>query len=130
MTNEVAQQKVEPTLAQPDAVLPRLLVLESGDRLPSLIVYLQEQLAQALGINPAQLDPQQPLNYLGLDSLIAVKLRNRLRTDLKVDILAVKFMEDTTIADLAIQVSERLTNQGSSLSASPSKTEELLEGEL
>ena len=95
--------------------------MSASERQALLIAYIQEQLAQAIGINASQLDVQQPLNYMGIDSLIAVKLRNRLRTDLEVDIPAVKFMEDSSVTSLATQVSEQLTNAQSSSSASVSQ---------
>ncbi|MBD2435677.1 acyl carrier protein [Nostoc sp. FACHB-110] len=96
-------------LAPVHEILAKLGAMNLSDRQAALISYLQEQIAQTLGINTWQLDIQQPLNYMGIDSLIAVKLRNRLRTDLKVDIAAVKFMEDSSITGLATQISEQLT---------------------
>ena len=49
----------------------------------------------------AQLSPTKPLNHLGLDSLMAIELRNQIKTDLAFEVPAVKFLEGTTIADLA-----------------------------
>ncbi|MCW5316913.1 hypothetical protein GTQ43_24780 [Nostoc sp. KVJ3] len=95
-----------------------ILCLSTSDRQAVLIAYLQEHIAKAIGINASQLDVQQPLNHLGLDSLIAVKLRNRLRSDLEVDVPAVKFMKDSTVASLATIVIEQLIN-GNSESVSP-----------
>jgi len=74
----------------------------------SLVAYLQEQIAKFIGITASELDSQQSLQYLGIDSLIAVKLRNRLRKDLRVKIPAVKFMEDITIVSLATLVSQQI----------------------
>ncbi|QSJ14937.1 acyl carrier protein [Nostoc sp. UHCC 0702] len=112
LVNEPELQQIElaQTLAQPYELLQRLIEMSSSDRQAVLIGYLQEQIAKAIGIDTSQLDIQQPLNYMGLDSLIAVKLRNRLRTDLKVDIPAVKFMEDSSVTSLATQVSAQLTD--------------------
>ncbi|MGD1808688.1 amino acid adenylation domain-containing protein [Dapis sp. BLCC M126] len=74
----------------------------------SLVAYLQEQIAKFIGITASELDGQQSLQYLGIDSLIAVKLRNRLRKDLRVKIPAVKFMEDITIVSLATLVGQQI----------------------
>ena len=80
----------------------------ANERQAMLIDYIQEQIAKAVGISASDLDVQQPLNYMGIDSLIAVKLRNRVRTDLEVDVSAVKFMEDSSVASLATQLNEYL----------------------
>lgn len=66
------------------------------------------------------------LNYLGLDSLIAVKLRNKFRNELEVDVPAVKFLEDTNVASLAILVNELSENADSKIA----NDDEWLEGEL
>lgn len=88
--------------------LQQLLEATASERQAMLIAYIQEQIAKAVGISASELDVQQPLNYMGIDSLIAVKLRNRLRTDLEVDVSAVKFMEDSSVASLATQLNEHL----------------------
>jgi acyl carrier protein len=88
--------------------------------------YIQDEIAKAIGINTSQLDVEISLNYLGLDSLIAVKLRNKFRKDLEVDIPAVKFLEDTNVASLAILVNELSENADSKIE----NDDEWLEGEL
>ncbi|MEL6441868.1 MAG: amino acid adenylation domain-containing protein [Cyanobacteria bacterium J06621_8] len=80
--------------------------ISESERKKVLVVYLQEQIAKLVGIEPSDVEEQQPLQYLGIDSLIAVKLRNRLRNDLAVDISAVKFMADASLADLVMAVSQ------------------------
>ncbi|MDJ0635031.1 MAG: amino acid adenylation domain-containing protein [Xenococcaceae cyanobacterium MO_188.B29] len=83
-----------------------------------LVAYLQEQIAKLVGIEPSDVEEQQPLQYLGIDSLIAVKLRNRLRTDLSVDISAVKFMADANLTDLVVVVSQLLNESLGKISVS------------
>jgi amino acid adenylation domain-containing protein len=82
--------------------------ITESERRKVLVAYLQEQIAKLVGIDPSDVEEQQPLQYLGIDSLIAVKLRNRLRTDLSVDVSAVKFMADASLADLVAVVSQLL----------------------
>ncbi|MEA5516583.1 acyl carrier protein [Nodularia sp. UHCC 0506] len=88
--------------------------------------YIQDEISKAIGINASELDVEMSLNYLGLDSLIAVKLRNKFRKDLELDIPAVKFLEDTNVANLAILVDKLSINADSKIE----NDDELLEGEL
>ncbi|MEH1866683.1 MAG: acyl carrier protein [Nostoc sp.] len=88
--------------------------------------YIQDEISKAIGIDTSELDVEMSLNYLGLDSLIAVKLRNKFRKDLELDIPAVKFMEDTNVASLAILVNDLSENANSKIE----NDDELLEGEL
>ncbi|MGJ5674587.1 MAG: acyl carrier protein [Nostochopsis sp.] len=91
-----------------------------------LTTYIQDEIAKAIGIETSQLDVEMSLNYLGLDSLIAVKLRNKFRNELEVDVPAVKFLEDTNVASLAILVNELSENADSKIA----NDDEWLEGEL
>ncbi|MBI1357392.1 MAG: amino acid adenylation domain-containing protein [Acidobacteria bacterium] len=70
--------------------------------------FLQRQVAQALGLPLARLDADEPLNRLGLDSLMAVELRNRVELRYGVTVPMVKFLEGPSVAELAALVSERL----------------------
>ena len=88
--------------------------------------YIQDEISKLIGINASELDVEMSLNYLGLDSLIAVKLRNKFRKDLELDIPAVKFLEDTNVANLAILVNDLSENADSKIK----NDDEWLEGEL
>ena len=58
---------------------------------------------------PAErLDVQQSLSDFGLDSLMAIDLRNRVRAAFDVDLPVVKFMEGLSITGLAELVDQRL----------------------
>ncbi|MGQ3195994.1 MAG: SDR family NAD(P)-dependent oxidoreductase [Hydrogenophaga sp.] len=61
------------------AVLERLQAMPSGQRRAALIAYLSERTLQVLGLESAQpLQPRIALKEVGLDSLMAVELRNAL----------------------------------------------------
>ena len=85
-------------------------ILEADESaLPSLLEsYVREILARAMRTSPAQIDPQQPLRNLGLDSLIAVEVRNYIKADLNLSVPMAKFTQDASIGSLATYVAERL----------------------
>ena len=87
---------------QESAPEDRPLILES---------YLQNGVARSLGFERTQLDPHQPLNMLGVDSLMAVELRNRLKSELQVEIPIVTLIEGINIAELAQQVALAFSQQ-------------------
>jgi acyl transferase domain-containing protein/surfactin synthase thioesterase subunit len=62
----------------------RILTATPKEREPLLESSLRELFAKVLGFPAAKIDPQQPLYSLGLDSLMAVELRNRIETNLGV----------------------------------------------
>ena len=70
--------------------------------------YLQEQLAKVLRCSVSKLGLQQPINRLGLDSLMAVELRNRIQSDLGISLPVVNFIKGPSITQLSIELLEQL----------------------
>lgn len=105
------------------------------DRNLLLTTYIQDRVAQALAINIKQLDIQQPLTSMGLDSLIAIQLRNLFKTDLGVNLRMSQFMEDVTVARLAKLFNEQLTTTSVDQAVEPNSSlngerNNLIEGEI
>ncbi|NEO98311.1 MAG: type I polyketide synthase [Symploca sp. SIO2E9] len=107
LLSEFDQQKRQVSSRQLSAT--DLLEATADDRKSLLITYLKEQVAKTLGLNASQLDVNQPLNNMGLDSLMAIELRKWITIHLNVDVPTVKFMEGLSVTNLAMQVSEQLT---------------------
>lgn len=99
---------VKPVAAPP---AKKLLPAASGDeRTEQVRNYLVEQAAKVLEVAQSELDVRQPLNRLGIDSLTAVELRNRIEADMGVSVTVVDFLEGASLADLAKIVVGQLSN--------------------
>ena len=85
-----------------------LLAAELGERQRLLESYLSELLARVLRVTASQLDLHQPLNNQGLDSLMAVELKNLIETDLGLVVPLINFLQDKTVAQMATQILEPL----------------------
>jgi hypothetical protein len=96
--------------AKGDAIVTRetLALAEPPEQRTQLETYLREHIAAALGLPPVRLDPRQPVNTLGLDSLMIYEMKRRVRADLGVALPAVRFFEKVTIPDLASELSIKL----------------------
>jgi len=68
--------------------------------------YLQEAVADVIGASPERVGREQPLDALGLDSLMAIELRGRLERELGVVLPVVSFLEGPTVSDLARRLLE------------------------
>jgi acyl carrier protein len=84
---------------------------------------LREQTARVLKMPIASLDVEQPLNNLGIDSLMAIELKNRIEADLGASVPMVKFLEGPSVRDLAALLSDQLVELlPSSCDASDNRT--------
>ncbi|MEH2078578.1 MAG: condensation domain-containing protein [Nostoc sp.] len=70
--------------------------------------YLIEQIAKVLGLAPSQLDVEQPLNTLGLDSLMLIQLVNRIKKDFALELSIEALFEDMSLIDLVWQLQSQL----------------------
>ena len=66
--------------------------------------YLNKQVSDVLGLDAGRLHLEQPLDTLGMDSLMALELKNRLELDLQIDLPVVNLLQGPTITDLSSQL--------------------------
>jgi acyl-CoA synthetase (AMP-forming)/AMP-acid ligase II/acyl carrier protein len=86
-----------------DAIVRRedLAGVSQSERLTAFSKGLQSHVANVLGRKGYQVPLDQPLIRLGLDSLKAVDLQNRLESSLKISFPMATLLDDISIADLA-----------------------------
>jgi myxalamid-type polyketide synthase MxaE and MxaD len=97
-----------------------LLAAEFSERQGLVERFLSEQVAGVLGHSPSGLDVNRPLDKLGLDSLMAVQLKNRIESELGVVVPVVKFLQGPTVSQLTTFALDELAKSGSTQSSSPS----------
>ncbi|MFF2350912.1 type I polyketide synthase [Kitasatospora sp. NPDC058115] len=73
-------------------------------RVETLVAGLTAGVRTALGSRAAAVDPDAPLSALGLDSLMAVELRNEIQARLGVKVTVADFLKGATVRSLAGQV--------------------------
>jgi myxalamid-type polyketide synthase MxaE and MxaD len=87
----------------------RVRAASPAERAPVLRQYVCEQVALVLGYQEAgRIDPELTLLELGFDSLMAVQLRNHLRSQLEVDVPIGKLFDSTSVDGLTRVVLEKL----------------------
>ncbi|MBR8835927.1 MAG: acyltransferase domain-containing protein [Stigonema ocellatum SAG 48.90 = DSM 106950] len=114
-----------------DVLVPEVTVVEStialtrsqlavspAEQQQLLKDYLTEHIAKVLGLTPSQLDSEQSLHTLGLDSLMAIQLLNRVQKDLAINLPVEAIFEDISLVHLAEQLQSQLTSFKSESSSS------------
>jgi hypothetical protein len=100
-----------------------LLAAEPAERVNLLVESLQRQVARVLGYGAHDVpNAAQPLADLGLDSLMAIQLKNRIQTDLGVGVAVGTLLKGLTTDRLARDVLGRLDESPESLPRGPELT--------
>ncbi len=89
-----------------------ILAANSDGRAGLLDTMVRDKVARVLGTSPDRLDGDRPLLQLGVDSLMAVELRNWLEGELRVDLPIVALMRSPNVSGLVELLAERLQTQG------------------
>ena len=89
-----------------------------------LIAELQKMVAGVIRLDPARLDPRLPLNSLGIDSIMAIELKNRIETGLGITVSLVDLLQDFTLTYFADRILSELQVE---LEADPNLTDLLVD---
>jgi surfactin synthase thioesterase subunit/short-subunit dehydrogenase/acyl carrier protein len=102
-----------------DSLHNALIAAEPAERQQLLESRLCGQVARVLRTSAAKLDNSTPLTNLGLDSLMAVELSNRIKSQLGADVPTMKLMMGSlSISQLAVELLEQMISVSSTAVAS------------
>lgn len=86
-------------------ILPRLVVTPAEGRVALLTAFLAEQVTKVLALGAAyQMDPHRSLIAMGMDSLMAMELRNRIQTSLKAKVAVADLLQGPSVVKLSTMV--------------------------
>jgi len=83
-----------------------------AERLPRLVALLVEQVARVVGVPGVRLDLERPLGSLGIDSLMAAELKNRIEGELGVTVPIVRLLEGPSLTGLAAMLLDVVESGG------------------
>lgn len=126
----VERRAGEPTArakAQPNPLPSRdaLLALPAGERLDSLAEKLLLAVTATLAADPSAIGAERPLVEFGLDSLMAVELKNQIEGRLGTSLPISVFLDGASVRDLAGQILDRLGGEGAAENSMIQRAERL-----
>lgn len=111
-------------------LLERLTATKAVERPGMLETYLQEMIARVLQLEVTQFSTQEALTSLGMDSMMAIEVKNRVASSIKVDVSVLELLQGITVTQLAARLlaSLQLNEPGvPATDAAPTASETLTE---
>lgn len=95
--------------------LQELLMAEPGDQSVLMEYHLQGLAARVLRMDREKLDVSQPLSALGLDSMMAMELKNRIELNLRVPVSVLDLLKGLSVAQFAQSMLSRLMEENAEI---------------
>jgi acyl carrier protein len=125
LLSDVTREASDPTPLQNTFIRDRAVIRDQvlatvpDEQSRMLLAYLRELVGKRLGLSASRVDAHQPLNTLGLDSLMAVELKHRIEVDLRVVVPVVTLLQGPTVAELVSEVLNLLSGEEEPAPAPP-----------
>ena len=91
-----------------ESLAEKLSHTEVKDQSALLQDYFRNLISSIMGLEPEDIEPDIPLSSMGLDSLMAIELKNRVNLELGVNLNLVRYMEETDINRLSEELKEQI----------------------
>lgn len=109
-----------------ETILQELLLLGTeAARLNLIESHLKDKLGRIMRLEPDELIPTQPLDMLGMDSVMAVELKNNIEDKFGVPLSMVDLLQGSSISDLAGQILSRLNLEDATIALLLEQVEEM-----
>lgn len=97
------------TASSDDWSIEVIRMAPASQRLQLLEDHLRFQVAHVLGLDPGQVNGMKPITYLGLDSILAIELKNSIEHSLGANLPIASLLQGLTIKQLAEQLDGQIT---------------------
>jgi NAD(P)-dependent dehydrogenase (short-subunit alcohol dehydrogenase family)/acyl carrier protein len=110
-----------------ESLAEKLSHSDEHDQTSLLQNYFRNLISSIMGLEPEDIEPDIPLSSMGLDSLMAIELKNKVNMELGVNLNLVRYMEETDINQLSSELKEQIPEMLSKAGKAPmqASTEEL-----
>ena len=88
-----------------------LLAAAPGEQLELVVNRLREHLAGVVRLPPSKIDSDQPLVTMGIDSLMAVELKNRVERDMGIALPLLQLVKGPSLSELAQSIVASLSGR-------------------
>jgi acyl carrier protein len=85
----------------------------------SLEMLIRDKVARVLGTSPERIDADKPLLNLGIDSLMAVELRNWIEQELHINVPIMELMRSPSLSGLTDLLRQQTANNGNGTAPAP-----------
>jgi acyl transferase domain-containing protein/NADPH:quinone reductase-like Zn-dependent oxidoreductase/NAD(P)-dependent dehydrogenase (short-subunit alcohol dehydrogenase family)/aryl carrier-like protein len=105
LTHAAPARSLDPAAAAPVDILRRLSAATVDERPALLRDFLSAQVTKVLALGASyQMDPHRSLIAMGMDSLMAMELRNRIQTSLKAKVAVADLLQGPSVTSLTVMV--------------------------
>jgi len=98
------------------------------ERREMLEAALRQQVATVLKLSPSKINSQTPLIHLGIDSIMAIELKNRIESGLGITVPIVTFLQGPSIETIAAQMTEQITRTAASVPGAGKDQPDIFDG--